>query len=121
MYFDIFYSDSLRLETEMSWSFEELKNRLVNKMSYLVVVNVKRYLKNDIYYYKYYNPTFYTLKNFSNFLWLVEKGLVCVSFKLTYVHYGERFGDFFDKGTGFELDYDHITSLFDIVDLGISF
>jgi len=111
------YRNSEIIYTKMSWSFHELKSRLEHKLNYLVIVNVLRDKINDKFYFKYYERNFYKLKCFNTFLTLIENGSINVSFKLTYYHSGERYGEYMDKGTGFEISYSDIPKLFDIIDL----
>lgn len=109
----IYYLNSNRIYTTMSWSFEELKRRLENKLSYLCVIPVKKYPKNGKIYFKYMEPKFYKLKDFDAFLALVTAGKIKVTFKLSYYHEGEKFGQLYDKGTSFDLDFNCINELFD--------
>ena len=101
----------------MSWSFIELKRRLETKLSYLCIVPVKKktVMGND--YFKYCDATFYELKNFECFLDLIKKGKIKVTFKLSYYHTGEKYGQLYDKGTTFDMNFDYVNELFSIVDV----
>ncbi|MBR1416798.1 MAG: hypothetical protein IJ572_03170 [Bacilli bacterium] len=108
----ITYRNTNRLVTYMSWSFVELEMRLTNKLKYLVIVpGLKSKINNNIYF-KYLNPTFYKLISFETFLNLVETGIISVTFKLSYYHSKERYGQFLDKGTSFDIYYYNIEKLF---------
>lgn len=111
------YSKSGDFYTKMSWSFRELKSRLEHKISYLALVNVKKDRVGGKEYFKFYDSSFYKLKGFDEFLSLIESGEIYVSFKLTYYHSGEKFGEYQDKGTGFEVNFDSLLKLFDKMDI----
>lgn len=101
--------------TKMSWSFRELKSRLEHKMKYLAIVSNLKERVNGKEYFKYYDAHFYKLRGFDKFLKLMESGSITVSFKLTYYHSVERFGEYLDKGTGFEIAFSDIPFLFEEV------
>lgn len=111
------YSKSGDFYTKMSWSFMELKSRLLHKMRYVAIVNVRKERVKEQDYFRFYNHSFYKLKGFDEFLSLIDSGDISVSFKLTYYHSGERFGEYQDKGTGFEVSYESILKLFDKIEL----
>lgn len=101
----------------MSWSFCELKSRLETKLSYLALVNTKKYTLKETIYFKYYSATFYVLKEFDDFLKLIEDGIISVCFKLTYDHSAAHFGEYMDKGTGFEINYNDLPLLFNRIEV----
>jgi hypothetical protein len=113
----IYYGKSDNIYTKMSWTLKELKSRLEHKIKYLAIVPVKKEKVNKIDYFKYIEPTFYILKDFNVFLNLIECGYIRVSFKLTYYHSGEKYGEYLDKGTSFEIIYNKIDTLFDKINI----
>ena len=96
----------------MSWSFDELKSRLEHKLKYLVVVKVLDKKVNGNQYFKYVKPDFYVFESFDNFLNMISNGKIYVTFKLTYNKTVEKYGEFLDKGTSFDISYDDIEELF---------
>ena len=101
----------------MYWSFQELKSRLEHKLKYLAIIYVRRYRKNGREYFKYEEPIFYKLTNFEQFLNLIKVGKIKITFKLSYYHSGDRYGQFLDKGTSFDIGYDYISELFEKIEV----
>ena len=101
----------------MYWSFKELKSRLQHKLNYLCVILTKSRIINNIDYFKYDSLNFYKLKDFINFLKLINKGKVKVTFKLSYYQKQDRYGEFYDKGTSFDLSYESLDELFERLDV----
>ncbi len=44
-------------------------------------------------------------------------GKIKVTFKLSYYHTGEKYGQLYDKGTTFDMNFDYVNELFSIVDV----
>lgn len=115
------YNEEL-IKEPLSWSFKHLQLRLETKLSYLAFVNVKRYFEwtTKKTYFKYEDIIFYKLKNFSEFLKLLEVGKIVVNIKITYYKTEEKKGNMFDKGTTFEINYNDIDFLFDRINISIN-
>lgn len=113
----IFLANTNKVVTVMSWSFFELEKRLRNKLSYLCIIPAKKTIIHNDIYFKYFDPIFYELKDFKSFLSLIDIGIIKVTFKLSYYHSGERYGQFYDKGTSFDIQYQYIEKLFNKIDL----
>ena len=103
--------------TEMSWSFKELKKRLEYKLSYMAYITVIRDRVNGKVYFKYDDPIFYKLKGFDNFLKLIERGKICVTFRLSQNKTKELYGQVLDHGTNFNINIDNLEELFDKIEL----
>jgi len=99
----IFKGSPRKYFTEMSWSFNELKNRLENKISYLVLVYAKSKMNNNKWYVKYYEWEFYKLINFNAFLNCIRNGYITINFNIS---------NYIDKGTSFELETNKIEEIF---------
>ena len=108
----IMYSNGVIFD-KMSWSFRELRSRLERKLKYLALVWSMSARAEGKTYFKYYDANYYTLRGFDTFLSLVEAGSITVSFKLTHYHSGEHYGEYLDKGTGFEIREADIPLLFE--------
>ena len=98
--------------TSMSWTYSELESRLTHKLSYLVIVTVKKDEVDGTTYFKYCNPIFYKLRCFRDFIELIEEGIITVSFNIAYYRTPERYGDYKDMGTTFEIGKENIDRLF---------
>ena len=85
------------IDNSMSWSFSQLQSRLEHKMNYVALIPVKKW---------YINKTIY-------FLYLIEEGIIRVTFRISYFKDEERFGNIHDRGTTFEIREDDLTKLFD--------
>ena len=80
------------LEKESYWSFEDIKERLYQKLKYLGFIHVVSIKKQKKEYYKYIRLECYILKDFENFLNLIEKNIVSICFTTTPIKYGPRLG-----------------------------
>lgn len=105
------YSDII--DNRMSWSFIQLKSRLEHKMNYLALIPVKRWYTNETIYFRYLNAKFFRLRSFDIFLKLIEKGIIRVTFRISYFKNQERFGEIHDRGTTFEIREEDISKLFE--------
>lgn len=107
------YSRSNKLiDDTMSWSFKELQIRLQNKLSYLVIVPNSSYTIQNKTYFKYHSPTFYRLKDFSDFLKAVENGIVTITFHLSFDNRCIDGNGLHDHGTTFGIYHKDIETIF---------
>lgn len=100
----------------ISWSFEQLENRLNMKLKYLAIVPVEKRKYGDDVYFKYHNFKLYKLKSFDCFLKLISTGDIRVNIKISFYTSKEKYGKIQDKGTSFEIDEKDIDKLFDLID-----
>lgn len=98
------------------WSFELLNEKLQRKMKLLALVNAS--YKKEFYqvYYKYTAISFYKLKDFDSFIQAIEKGIIRIVFKIGVFRSGRRFGQLHDHGTGFELKFDSIGEIYNLIE-----
>lgn len=108
----LIYKNGFLIETDMSWSFAQLKSRLEHKLQYLALIPCKKWTKNEQIYFKYFDATFYKLKGFDIFLKLIDEGIISVVFKLGYYKSGVHFGQIYDHGTTFEIESSNLECLF---------
>jgi len=105
------------LENETYWDFNTIKEKLERKMKVLAFIKAWTKCIDGIDYYKYYNIKFYELKNFEEFLKLIEQGIVRITFKIGVVRQGERMGEMHDRGTGFEIEEVNLQKLFSLIEV----
>lgn len=96
----------------ISWSYEQLKNRLKMKLSYLAIIPVDKKYYGEESYFKYHNPKIYSFKNFETFLKLIQDGTIRVNMKVSFYTSQDRYGKIQDKGTTFEIKEEDIEKLF---------
>lgn len=100
------------VEDYVYWNFDDLENRLNQKLKYLAVINAdKRYTHGKAYYY-YKTLDFYKLKDFDIFLQLIELGIICVTFHIGVIKTGDHIGEIHDRGTAFQIKECNLTKLF---------
>ena len=104
-----------KINKTISWSFEQLENRLKMKLSYLAIIPVKKRLYNNEIYYKYHNPKIYKFKDFYTFLELLRTGVIRINMKISFYTSKEKYGKIQDKGTAFEIQDKDIEKLFTII------
>ena len=105
------------IEKKSYWTFETLKTKLERKLQYLALVKAWPNEINGEMYYKYYDIDFYKLKDFEEFIKLIEDGTIRITFKIGIFRKGFRAGKLHDRGTGFEIQEIDMLKLFDKIDV----
>lgn len=101
------------LDNTIYWTFESIKQRLYTKLAYLALINGYPYRINNKTYYKYTNIKFYKLTDFENFLYLLEKDLIYITFNISTYKTGKLKGNIHDHGTSFKIKLIALDILFD--------
>jgi len=101
------------LESNIYWSFARLKEQLSIKLKYLALVKAKKRTFNSINYYYYYDISYFQLKTFEDFLDLIEKEIIRVTFHIGVFRSSSRKGEIHDHGTSFEIQERNLDKLFD--------
>lgn len=107
------WDDNNFIDDTFYWSFEQLKNRLTLKLSYLALIHYEIKKSYDETYFKFTTLDLYCLKDFDSFLKLIEDGKILVDFKILTHDKGEDFGKPNDKGTSFIISEDNLDFLFE--------
>lgn len=103
------------IEDKISWSFNELEERMKRKLSNLCYVTAtKKKVYSDIYV-KFNKATFYKYNDFEKFLKCFESGKIRINFKISVFKGQYRHGQIHDRGTSFEINEDCLECLFDKV------
>ena len=101
------------INNDIYWDLEDIKNRLFTKINYLAYVKGYPYKINNETYYKYTNLYIYKLKTFNDFLNLLEKDLLYLTFNISTFSKVERLNQIHDHGVAFKLRNTCILRLFD--------
>lgn len=105
------------LEKETFWSFQNLEQRLNQKLKYLAFIKAWLNKINNEQYYKYTSIVFYELKSFEKFLSLIESGIIRVTFTISVFRQGERIAEIHDRGTSFSIQETNLEKLFNKLDI----
>ena len=105
------------INKNISWSFEQLENRLNMKLKYLALIPVSKKIYSSKTYFKYHNLKLYKLKSFDKFLELIEDGTISVNMKISFYTSKEKYGKIQDKGTTFEIKEKDLEKLFTKIDI----
>jgi len=107
------YDNNFKLiDNDTKWSFELLEEKLLRKLQKLAFIEVKKkYISGEIYY-RYENVTLYNIKNFDNFINLIDKGKIKIVFRIGIYKKGPKFGQIYDHGTSFCIKVSHLEQLF---------
>lgn len=102
------------IDTDTSWSFEILKEKLERKLQLLAIVKAERKWDSSTreVYFRYNQVKFYKLKSFEDFINLIEIGRIRISFKIGVYKTGRKKGQIYDHGTGFTIQEFNIENLF---------
>lgn len=115
LYLNIFDKNGKLIDNETFWSFELLEEKLIRKLQLLAVIDVLTQKNNNIEYYKYIEINFYKLKDFESFIYLIEKGYIRITFKVSVFRTGKRLGQTHDHGTGFEIKEEDLQKLYYLI------
>ncbi len=97
----------------ISWSFDYLKSRLELKLKLLAFIRVSSCIICNEGYYHYHKINFYKLKDFDNFIKLINDGVIEITFKIGTYNTGSKFGKEYDHGTDFSIKVDNLELLYD--------
>ena len=101
------------IDNMVSWSFGIIKEKLERRLSYLAFVHADRKFEHNVVYFKYRDIKFYKLSSFDKFLWLIENGMIRITFRIGVYKSGRRYGEIYDHGTCFCIEDCNISRLFD--------
>lgn len=108
------YNNRFKLiDNSISWSFDSIEKRLLEKLSYMAFISADRKYEYNQEYFKYVSMTIYKLKSFEEFLMQLKKEQIRVSFKIGIYKKGEHFGEIYNHGTAFCLNIKSLNKLFD--------
>ena len=100
------------IENDVYWTFDTLKEKLYRKLKNIAFVSAIRKYVDGIEHFKYYKIDFYQLKDFNEFIELIEKGIIRITFKIGVVRTGPNKGKIHDHGTGFDIMEKDILKLY---------
>ena len=100
------------VENNIYWDFDEIKEKLNRKLHFLAFVNASRKIINNDEYFKYYKMDLYELKDFNTFIYLVEKGIIRITFKMSIFREGTKIGQLHNHGTSFDIKEEDLSKLF---------
>lgn len=108
----IFDNNNILIEDKVSWSFKILEEKLFRKLKYLALVNVLKKNKNKKIYYKYTELKKYKLREFDQFINLIDTGNIKIKFNVVELTQSDGSKKTYDHGTSFDLGLEDINKLF---------
>jgi len=109
---NVYNRNNKLIDNKTSWSFTLLKEKLFQKLKLLAVINTDKKIINNEKYFKYETMEMFKLSNFENFLKLIEKGKIVVSFTIGVHRSGTKIGQPENHGVAFRLKYEDFDKLF---------
>lgn len=100
------------IDENISWSFDLLKSKLERKLSYLAFFHADRYYELQKVYFKYKDVCFFKLKSFDDFIDLINKGYIDITFSISCYVGNYRTGMIYDHGTSFSINEVDLNKLF---------
>ena len=80
------YNNNIFVEKVCAWNFKILERKLKNKLTYMALVEAYPYKRDNKQCYKYVKMNMFKLRGFFEFLQLIERDKVYVSFYLREAH-----------------------------------
>lgn len=114
---EIYNKDNELIDNLSSWSFELLEEKLCRKLNCVCLVEGDKKFSHNVLYVRYDKYKFYKLKKFSNFIRLLKRGQIRISFTLGVYKSGSKSGKMHDHGTQFSIRKENIKLLFDEIEL----
>ena len=114
-----FKSTGEKIDIEVSWSFCLLKETLERKLKNLAIIQARNKIIDMEEYFWYSYIYLYQLKSFEVFLSLIEKGFITVTFNIDVFKNEKRYGQIYDHGTYFSINFSHIEKLFERIYLDV--
>ena len=114
---EVYNKDNELIDNLSSWSFELLEEKLCRKLNYVCLVEGDKKFSHNVLYVRYDKYKFYKLKKFSNFIRLLKRGQIRISFTLGVYKSGSKSGKMHDHGTQFSIRKENIKLLFDEIEL----
>ncbi len=104
IYLLILEKDFALIDDKAYWDFADLEKKYKRRKKYLFIIKAWEKREQDKVFYKYYDYYVLKLKDFKEFLKLLEQGIIRVNFKIDVHKKGPKVGDIDDKGTTFEVE-----------------
>lgn len=108
----IYNREKVLLERKIFWSFDYLKEKLINKIKYLAIIKAWTKEIDGWNYFKYYKINFYALKSFDKFIECLKNGKIKLIIKINIHLDKEHYGQMYDHGCGFDISEEDISMLF---------
>lgn len=115
VYLCVYDKNNVLIDMQSYWSYYYLKERIYTKLKYLAFIEAENKSINGIEYYKYSKLSFYKLKSFDTFINLIKAGIITITFKIDVFKSGKRIGQVHDHGTGFSINKNNLSMLYDLV------
>ena len=101
------------IEKEAFVYLNTIKQHLLNKLNNLAIIKASKIKNNNLEYFRYYELSFYTLKNYNTFINLLKEGVIEISLISRISKSGETAGKYHNKNLVFQIKKDFIENLFD--------
>lgn len=111
----IYNKQGTLIENSVYWDFDIIKEKLYRKLRFLAYVKAFKKNIDGITYFKYYEMKIYKLKNFEEFLNLLDKGIIRISIKIGIFREGKRKGQIHDHGTSFCIQEENLNKLYNLI------
>ena len=100
------------INTDVSWSFKLLEEKLKLKLKYLAFIKAECHYEFGKQYFYYYDIKFYMLKSFKVFLELIEKNIIKTTFMIGSYKTGPKKGEMNSHGVRFDIAEEDLDKLF---------
>lgn len=114
---EVYNKDNELIDNLSSWFFELLEEKLSRKLNYVCFVEGDKKFSHNTLYVRYDKYKFYKLKKFSDFIQLLKRGQIRISFTLGVYKSGIKSGKMHDHGTQFSIRKENLKLLFDEIKL----
>lgn len=100
------------IDTDVSWSFNFLKEKIERKIKYLALVKADAMCNIERKLFHYYQIEFFLFRGFATFLSLIENDVIKTVFMIGYYKSGVKKGKMNNHGVGFDIAEKDLEKLF---------
>ena len=111
---EIYDYHNVLIDNTTYWEFDILKEKIMRKLQILALISAWTNEKDGVEYFKYYKMNIYVLKDFENFVDMLEEGKIEVSFKIDSFVDEKRYGNVDSTGVSFSIKKDFLLDLYDL-------
>ena len=104
------------IDNSSYWEFNKIEMALQRKVRYLALIQAWSTQRKGDDYYKYYKYDLYKLSNIYNFIHLIEKGIISITFSIGAFYDDKNYGKVHYHGTTFDIKKEDLSKLFYVIE-----
>lgn len=112
VFLQIYNKQKILIDENTYWDFDILKEKLYRKLKILALIKAWPNRIGGIEYFKYYKMNIYILKDFKDFINMVENGEIAIELKIGNYYDLKKYGNVHSHGITFAIKEEDLPKLF---------